>query len=275
MFDATAMSPMSRFLTGWDNHKGGVIFHVRGLKPLMTWWASLGFPKVSEGTLKSLCDEFDLEVSTADIVEGQTMKEAMRLVLTAWFLPDLTESEALKIFLAAAHDEDEKGQNLLDYMDEELLRDVVLLGDQAVCKEFVEERKEALSKRQQQKVTIQTFASTKFGSLAAKATKGRETQAARKKAAAKLAAEQSKWRAALVQAPGECIMNSKPCSASVCTDLMNGRYQIGHPTYGRRSFSWTQRGHESAIHLALQTMWQWHFDQTGEAPLGEYGLDGK
>ena len=206
----TAHSPMARYLQGLSEFASGPLLEVVETQPLLDWHANRGFPHITECVLERLCDHLDLEASHADVVEGQTYKHTLVLVLLARLLPDLTEAKALHIFLSLTQQEDEKGQNLLDYVDDQLVQDVVLLADQSTKKEFTEERTKVLQTRKAAVHTCKSLVQQCFGTSVGKAKAAKETAAAKRKSQQEQQQNSKRWLAALRDAPDECILKSAP-----------------------------------------------------------------
>ncbi len=64
-----------------------------------------------------------------------------------------------------------------------------------------------------------------------------------------------------------------PPGLRVCADDRNGRYLLCYGSQPRKSFSWTSRGHNVAVEMALKQGVMWHGFATGEAwPLPQFPL---
>ena len=266
-----AMSPVSRALQSWLSGDRGMVFEVSGHEPLLQHLASRGFARMSEAVLCALCEDLDLAVCKEDVVTGQSFRDTLVLALVAMLLPDASESKALEIFYSAANDNDERGQNLIDYMDDDMVRDVLLLGDQETIVTFQKDRKKAIDSRVATKKAIAEFVTAKFGEMVEKAKRSM-TAAAKKKAQKHAEQVSQRWRADLAKAPTMCLREHMPKSCNLCEDMPNGRYLLSHPAFSRKSVSWTQRGQVEAVQKALEIMWSWHHERSGENPPPELGI---
>lgn len=87
------------------------------------------------------------------------------------------------------------------------------------------------------------------------------------------AASRARWRALLVNSPQAAIMGSKPEAARMLIDMNNGCYRCSFSGERIRSFSWTLRGHELAVKMALEQMWEWESLSPGKLPPAHLDLD--
>jgi hypothetical protein len=76
-------------------------------------------------------------------------------------------------------------------------------------------------------------------------------------------AGRARWWASIV-ADASVIEQFRPPTGSVGIDNANGRLLLTYAGGKRRSVSWTHRGMEEATKVALQPLWGWHEEATGE-----------
>lgn len=270
--EVSALSPLSSFIAGWSSCSEGPVLEVADAMPVLIWQAKHGFAMVAESAMTCLCKDLDMTISHADAIRGQSYKHTLALALIARLLPDITESEALTTFLTAELAEDPKGASLIDLVDDQMVQDVVLLGDQSTTKEFLGERKKAIARREETASAIRSFVHQRFAPMVAKAKQSRETQAQKKKQAAALVDARTRWLRSLADDPDSSILQHTPSTCHCFVDHFNGRCLLSARSHGRRSVSWTLRGHAEAVTEALCIMWRWHNASTGECPPAELGI---
>lgn len=76
----------------------------------------------------------------------------------------------------------------------------------------------------------------------------------------------ARWKASLDNEPHTAIMEAKPDSARVLIDMNNGCYRSWFTGQRIRPFSWTLRGHELGVRMALRQMWIWEYLSSGKLP---------
>ena len=268
VFTTSVLSLANRFFQNWVHGYESIIFEVRDSTPLLEFQAKRGFTSICEACLQCLCDELEVTVSNSDAVPGQGHRDLLALSLVAHILPETTEQQALEIFLTSYHNDDDRGQNLIGYISDDLVEDVLLVADQETTKEFVKERKKAVEAREVARTAIKLFVKQKFGKIAGQSKPRKQTKSA-------LKAEQDarqRWVAKLKANPEHALTEGAPPSCHVCIDNSNGRFFVTHPKFGRKSISWTVRTPEVAAQLALTTMWKWHHTVTDEEPPLAMGL---
>ena len=62
------------------------------------------------------------------------------------------------------------------------------------------------------------------------------------------------------------ITSHAPAVGSIHPDASNGRWFLVHPLLGRRSISWSERGHSLAAGMCLHQLWSWHMEASGGDP---------
>lgn len=112
---------------------------------------------------------------------------------------------ALQVFMAAECEENEKANNLLDMVDDQLISDVVLLGDQSTTKEFIAERKKVAFERSATIAAMKAFVTKKFAPMMEKAKVAKVSQQKKQKEERDLRNRSARWAEALAAAPAQVV----------------------------------------------------------------------
>jgi len=251
------VSPLHLWAAGEKQHSQ-VVFKVVGRwMPVLNFQCKTGFAKVPEAVLAKVYEDQGWEQpGTSD---GFDRRQELVLGLMARVDPAFTQEAALEA-LHTAHIQAHPEANCHVQVDQEMLRDVVIVEEQGQLNNLLKKAQGA-----QEKAEV-------------KQTSAKEAVARHlKKKAAKTSPQEANARTAPRWVPREAgeekleevlkfITTHAPASGSVKPDANNGRWFLVHPLLGRRSLSWSERGHCKAAGMVLHQLWSWHTACTGQPP---------
>lgn len=269
--DLMPLSPVARALAGWPCDGHGVIFEAAPRQGVLTWQADRGFVGIAEGHLQCLAKALGVEDLSKSVKGIVSRRDAIILALAKYLLGELSHERAKQILLSASVVEDTQSGKGLDFLTDEVVDDVLLVGDHELAREVKADVREAKKARQNAHERVEKL----VAAIIPRPTKRPKVMSERQRqqATQRAKAKRHEWLRAFKGDPDESVVRFAPVSCRVVVDPSNGRFLCYQGVSKRRSISWTQRGHSAAALLALQTMWEWHFATTGEMPPDEVGFD--
>lgn len=130
---AKPLSPLHAFLKGStpDATMGPIFGQTGSPMDLVTWQAEHGFSGVAEGPMRALKREISgqQEVKSPPELTDEPESDKLVLALVHHILKDVTHEQALKILLTRSCREDPIAASYVDDFSEEVVSDVILIGD--------------------------------------------------------------------------------------------------------------------------------------------------
>lgn len=220
-----------------------------GMAPLL-WQAWHAFPSIGEAHLLKLHSFLDLALPTKDYESG-TYKQHLSMSLMAHFFPNWAQNDAEQALRRCSAIENPTASCVLQ-LDAEMLKDVIISKEHTEISKYVTHLKEAVQTKHAGKESSKNVVATHF-----------------KKSARQQKRARPRWTPRGVAKAEDAygfLVREKPAYGSIIMDLSNGRWRISFPKCGRKSVSWTVRGHEAAARQVLRQLWSWHIDSGGKPP---------
>jgi hypothetical protein len=248
------VSPLHLFASG-QKEIPQVVWKVVGKpQPLLTHHARNGFAHISEGVMQKVY--IDKGWEEPPVARGDAdRRQEIALGLMSKIEPETTQEAALEAIRRAhllAHPD--AGCEL--QINQEMLRDVVLAGEQAKFVDFMKDAEAAQAKAEKRHKQARVAVARHFTKKQAGAARGGRRAAPR-------------WQAREGERVEEVlgfITSHAPAVGSIHPDASNGRWFLVHPLLGRKSISWSERGHSLAAGMCLHQLWSWHMEASGGDP---------
>ena len=259
------LSPLHMLLTGMTVDKT-FQFQTQGAKmSLEEYHIEHGFVGISEGVMKKLCKDMELDVQPeADLTEVP-FADVLALQL-AQNRRTMTEDEARAFLFRRSHDGDDICKGYLDEITEEEVQDVVLIGDIWATKQFIKDRDKAKVRRAAAQDTVSKIMNVAYPRVVSTVNKRAQTKAAAKKAEAALLKRRQAAFAACAEDSEKFVESRRPQvnGCKVYVDNLNGRYRLSYTGFSEKSVAWTQRGQHAAAMVAFGFLWTCHKKRTGQ-----------
>lgn len=249
-------SPLRLHLEGCGHNRIGRK-QTGGAEDLLRWLARHGFPGCSESLLKTLYKTFGGEAPVVGNDDDSDSRTVLALGCMAAVYPEWTEDLALKALHTGfcLNNKDTSGSMQID---QTMLQDVVLPNEQSKVASYAKEVTIAKAKFDLHKKSRGALI-RRFFKPAASTSGGR---AARPQATPRWLPKKNARSSDVTQ----FLEKHKPSPAAIICDDYNGRWRLLYPDRQWRSISWTKRGYEKAVAVALHLLWSWHGEATGETP---------
>eukprot|EP00971_Amphidinium_carterae_P351842 6492303-Amphidinium_carterae.1 len=261
---SAVMSPCQIIRKGIKQGATSYLFMVTGAEvSLPEYQASVGFTGVGEHVLTLLCEEN--QIPTPDgALTGKSYQAQLAMSLMFHYMPSMTESSAMAALLSKGTNNPVPKEDYLDDFDEGMVADVVLAGDQKLAKAFLTDRDKVKVKRQTKVKEVQEIVEQCFKVRANCACCDHlKAPAPKLKAKASAGAAQARIYANIEEKYRVEVMTNIPPGGSCVCDDENGRFKISYGT-NSKSVSWTHRGQQACVQIALATLWTWHNAATGQ-----------
>eukprot|EP00971_Amphidinium_carterae_P143162 2836413-Amphidinium_carterae.1 len=241
------------------------LFEPTGVEvPVLLWRARKGYTNISEQCLSCLCEMLEIPMESEGDLTDVDFQKQLAIHLMLHFVPDLTEEQALEFFLSKdSTGADRSHEDYLDDMDDEMVSDLILAGDQPISQKFLKLRDGIKKQRDEKRNNVRRIVSHHFPK--AKEIMDRPSKKCKKvETPAKIVGGSGRQYDQLKDKPKEWLIENKPPVGNVFVDESNGRFRVSYKGFNNKSFSWTGRGQMQAAQLAFSQLWSWHCSVTGQ-----------
>lgn len=262
------ISPLHVLAQGWAAPRKGPLFETIGQpEQRLMFQARRGWRGVPEVALRKLMAALGVTMpGTGDFADCEPAT-AMVVALCKKVCGDtLSHNDITNMLLRRALEDEAADKPYLHHLTADMVNDVVLLKDQKGSKTFLKDWEQMHLKREAKRKQALHVAEKLVKASGSPAPRPGAKNVPAKTAQKKLDKDKARVYAGLESEPFAVLQKHKPEEARVMADALNGRYKLTYPGERVRSISWTERGHEAAVKIALEILWQWATAATNRVP---------